>query len=389
MASSISGLNGGLDYDHPNTVYVLTNNELMDSPLKKKLIFIRRKFRFDGGAEAAAQRYLDVMSERFSVDIVCESWSGRKDIPVTSISTRGYSRAKNYRSFISQAEKICGSGDSLVHSHELVPGADVIRLGDGLHKSWLDKRSMGPLKRRFDGYHRAKLAYEAQTLTHTNLKRIIVISDSIKASLISDYGVDPEKIVLIRNILSERYLQERQMSMMRNGQALLYVGSGFARKGLDLAIEALARLPSEFNLDVIGKDKDVSKYFRLARRLGVSNRVNFLGAFPVTPDVYKSKGVLVHPAIYDPFPNVAMEALSQGVPVVSTFGSGTADFSSDEGVWTSDRDPCLLAKNIVKASEIKDCQRDEFVNFARQFDPRYLQKMLRSLYDDVLGFYKF
>ena len=357
----------------------------MDLPLQK-VTFIRRKFRFDGGAEAAAQLYLDAISERFSVNIVCESWSGRSNIPITPISARGYSRAKNYQSFVSQAVKICESRDSIVHSHELVPGADVIRLGDGLHKSWLDSRHVGSLKRHLDGFHRAKLAYEAQTLKHKNLKRIIVVSNSIKESLVTEYDVDPAKIVLIRNIVPERYLRARQVSEMNIGQALLYVGSGFSRKGLDLAIEALARLPSDFTLDVIGKDKEVSKYQRLARKLRVSNRVKFLGAFPVSPDVYRSKGVLVHPAIYDPFPNVAMEALSQGVAVISTFGSGTSDFSRDEGVWTSKRDPSTLARNILEASELSDQQRERFASFARRFDNRYLQKMLTVVYDEVLSF---
>jgi UDP-glucose:(heptosyl)LPS alpha-1,3-glucosyltransferase len=105
---------------------------------------------------------------------------------------------------------------------------------------------------------------------------------------------------------------------------LLFVGSGFERKGLRFCIEALAWLPTNFRLKVVGKG-DVAAHQRLARRLGVASRLEFCG-FNLDPvAVYQGADVLVHPAIYEPFANVCLEALASGLPVVTSRINGASE----------------------------------------------------------------
>jgi UDP-glucose:(heptosyl)LPS alpha-1,3-glucosyltransferase len=250
----------------------------------KSVCFVRKSFRFDGGAEAAAASYLLVLKKFFSVSILCESWSGGvNDLKLVKLPKAGFFRSAKYKNFISQASKIITKNDCISHSHELVPGANIIRLGDGLHSVWLDIRGVSSVWRWVDGFHRAKLAFEKKALTHPNLKHIITISDQTKSALIKRYSIPPEKITTIRNIVTKQYMAHEPNEELRSSSKMLYVGSGFWRKGLSYAIQALALIPNQWTLDVVGKDKEQKKYIRLAKRLGVMNRVNFFGCFSSDP----------------------------------------------------------------------------------------------------------
>jgi len=105
---------------------------------------------------------------------------------------------------------------------------------------------------------------------------------------------------------------------------LLFVGTGFERKGLVYCIRALGKLPPKYRLTVIGKG-DVRRFGRLAADLGIGNRIAFAGHDHDMPHEYANADLLVHPAIYEPFANVCLEALASGVPVVTSRINGASE----------------------------------------------------------------
>jgi UDP-glucose:(heptosyl)LPS alpha-1,3-glucosyltransferase len=105
---------------------------------------------------------------------------------------------------------------------------------------------------------------------------------------------------------------------------LLFVGSGFERKGLLFCICALAKLPASYKLTVIGRG-DIRRFARLTADMGLGDRVRFAGHDLDMPAEYARADLLVHPAIYEPFANVCLEALASGVPVVTSRINGASE----------------------------------------------------------------
>jgi UDP-glucose:(heptosyl)LPS alpha-1,3-glucosyltransferase len=129
---------------------------------------------------------------------------------------------------------------------------------------------------------------------------------------------------------------------------LLFAGSGFERKGLATAIEALPALP-DARLLVIGRG-DETRYRRLAVRLGVGDRVRWLGLRGDLERWYVAAEVLVLPTRYEPFGNVHLEALASGLPVVTTTAAGGAELIEEgkNGAVVVPGDPAALAGAVER-----------------------------------------
>lgn len=345
----------------------------------QNIYFIRRRFRFDGGAEVSSSMYLDILNEIAPTSVVCEDWPSSSAVNVFKIGKKGFTRTQRYLGFISAARQFLELHPGLVHSHELLPGASIIRLGDGLHSSWV---RLGNVRTGFfsDSFHKEKVRLENSALTARELKFVIVNSGMVAEEVRVSYG-DIET-VLIRNIVQERF-EKRPENYNCLNDKLIFVGSGWDRKGLRSAISALVGLPS-FILDVFGRDRNQAKFERYARSLGVADRVVFRGSVPMNPCLYRGYTALIHPAVYEPFPNVAVEALSQGVPVISSVNSGTSDFSRDEGVWTLPNISSLEIKNAIEdISSQPVSMRSNFRDHIMQFDKKYLRNQLLHLYSNL------
>jgi len=344
--------------------------------------FVRRSFRVDGGAEVASSIFIETLSKINEVRIVCESWEIEElphSIGVLRIESRGLTRKQKYLNFVDRVSRLARLEGNFMHSHELIPGANVIRLGDGLHSSWM-KRANLAAGFFSDGFHKAKVDIEKAALNHRQLDSVIVNSKLVADEVATEYK--NARITLIRNIVrSEFILGFKPASKI--AKRLLFVGSGWSRKGLSVILEALRYLP-EFTLDVYGSDKSKDDYLRLARRLNILNRVNFKGIVRVSPEIYRGVFALVHPAIYEPFPNVAIEALSQGVPVISTMSSGTSDFDRENGVWTLEYPgPFEIRDAVNDIASVSVKKRMAFRDHILQFDSAYLERELSKLYSEI------
>ncbi|HRV93784.1 MAG TPA: glycosyltransferase family 4 protein [Anaerolineae bacterium] len=110
------------------------------------------------------------------------------------------------------------------------------------------------------------------------------------------------------------------------------------KKAQDLGLRAFAkcyqRTVRPIGLLVAGAGPDISQLEALAKELGITESINLLGwREPEQMDaVYTAMDVLLHPAHYDPFPLVVIEAMSYAKPVIGTSTSGTVEERVKGGV---------------------------------------------------------
>lgn len=108
----------------------------------------------------------------------------------------------------------------------------------------------------------------------------------------------------------------RLLGLPQSGALLLFVANDYARKGLDALLAAMVRLPEGTMLMVVGKPDGIPVYRERAARLGLGERVHFLGAMNDMDLAYRAATALAHPTLDDTFAMVVLEAMAYGLPVV-------------------------------------------------------------------------
>jgi UDP-glucose:(heptosyl)LPS alpha-1,3-glucosyltransferase len=235
------------------------------------------------------------------------------------------------------------AGPQVGFSLERVPGLSVYRAGDGCHREWLARRapylsSPARAAQNFSLFHQVMLIIERRLFAHPGLLRVIANSRQVREEIIRRFGVDPERIRVIYNGLDRQRFHplnpsaaavlRQRLGAPENGPVVLFVGSGFERKGLPYLFQAFGSLKDKTSqLWVVGKG-NVTLYRQAAKGLGVADRVKFWGPVTETAPFYQAATVLALPTLYDPCSNVVLEALGCGTPAISTRANGAAEFIS-------------------------------------------------------------
>jgi len=233
------------------------------------------------------------------------------------------------------------AGPQVGFSLERVPGLAVYRAGDGCHREWLARRApylSAPARaaQNFSLFHQVMLIIEGRLFAHPGLLRVIANSRQVQEEIIRLYGVDPERLRVIYNGLDRQRFHpldpgpaaalRQRLGAPEHGPVVLFLGSGFERKGLPYLFRAFASLKDKAaHLWVVGKG-NVALYRQAATGLGLADRVKFWGPVTETAPFYQAATVLALPTIYDPCSNVVLEALGCGLPAVTTAANGAAQF---------------------------------------------------------------
>lgn len=206
---------------------------------------------------------------------------------------------------------------------------DLIRAGDGCHREWMNRRFKyaTPLKRCtmwLNPANPAQLWLERQAFSPRNTGFVIANSKRGRDEIVGLYGFPPERMRVIYNGVDGERFRPLPSERSRDKYVMLFVGRGFERKGLKFCVQALAHLPENVCLRVVGKGNR-RPYHRLAGELGVNSRLSFENATPRIEEVYPQAHLLIHPAIYEPFGNVCLEAMACGLPVVTSAFNGVSE----------------------------------------------------------------
>lgn len=187
---------------------------------------------------------------------------------------------------------------------------------------------------------------------------IISVCQALKDEMV-ELGVSADKIKTLRNgvdleIFRPRDRSEARRELKLTTRTLLSVGHLIARKGHDIAISALPILPDTALL-IAGDGPERQNLEKLARRLGVLDRVIFLGrvSHDQLAKAYTAADALVLASDREGWANVLLEAMACGLPVVATNIWGTPEIVATHaaGVLMEDRTPEALAAAVCRLFE--------------------------------------
>ena len=181
---------------------------------------------------------------------------------------------------------------------------------------------------------------------------MITVCEALKTEMVS-HGMDGTRITPLRNGVDLQLFKPVDRAATRKKLklehfSLLSVGYLDPRKGHDLIISALPKLP-DVHLLIAGSGQDRSKLEALAVSEGVSDRVTFLGALPQTVlrEYYGAADALVLASSREGWANVLLESMACGTPVVASnvWGTPEAVRAPEAGVLM----PSLTSEGVVAA----------------------------------------
>jgi Glycosyltransferase len=231
----------------------------------------------------------------------------------------------------SQAVQAARNSVEILFSLERIESCDCYRAGDGVHRVWLEMRkAFQPAWKKSlwfsNGKHNQILELEQKLLGQQGTRRVITNSRLIKNEIVTEFGYPEEQISVIYNGLPDVHFKKKPGSRwdLRFDAGLtdldigiLFAGSGWERKGLRFAIEAIRRLKNRrIKFLVAGEGKKPSF---------TPPNVRFLGPVDDMHSLYVAADLFVLPTAYDPFSNACLEALSAGVPVITTKSNGFSE----------------------------------------------------------------
>ena len=276
----------------------------------------------------------------------------------------------------------------LLLSLERIWQCDFFRAGDGVHRAWLERRAqfdgaLQKMARRLGGKDKEILRLEKELLGENGARRIIANSAMVRAEIEHYYGRTADAIEIVRNGVRvsdfgpaplRREAARSQLGIPIDEIAVLFAGSGWARKGLRFAIAAAEK--AGMPLLVAGRGKE--RRYR-------SHAVRFLGEMDDLRLPLAAADIFLLPTLYDPFSNASLEAMAAGLPVITTRTNGCSEII-DEKIHGSilerpdDIDALANALRFWSDPDRRFHARSSLLDRASQFDiSRNVAHMLELL----------
>jgi UDP-glucose:(heptosyl)LPS alpha-1,3-glucosyltransferase len=314
----------------------------------RSVVIVRSSFSIHGGAEKIA---LDVIQAllRNQIDVRLLTWPDQNwpiahpRLKIIPSGTAKGPRLMQAMSFNMAIEKYLKTNNpECIFSYDKVTTFTHLHAGGGTHRTFLqiknaESSGLAVSFRRLSLFHRYTLYLEKKGFQNSKLKKIQCPSSLVKKDIVKDYGVPEEKLEVIPNAvdwhkIGQVFDQRQTMAaeLIRHHQLdaqrayLLFLGSGFDRKGLDIAIRGVAGMPDQYGLLVVGKG-NTAPYRQMSRELSLKDRILFLNTQENGWKYAALCKALVLPSRYEPFGIAPAEANAMGLPVLVSDKTGYMD----------------------------------------------------------------
>lgn len=311
---------------------------------QKSIIFLKKELSPKGGLEKYAKILIEAFSKKgFNPTILTSSIN--PSINCHSIPHSWGPKFFKIHSFDKSCQQFIKK-----HPHSIIFGLDQnsfqthLRAGNGSHLAYLESRALSEgftktLLCKINPLHLTLLSMEKKAFEHPELKTLFTNSLMVKNQILNRYNTPEEKIKVIHNGV-EWEKMDKEFSLWEekkkhnlldrglnpNAFQLLFIGHNYVRKGLYPLLQALSHFKNkEFELSVIGKDKNIGYFKHLCKKWNLEKKVHFFGVRSDIISFYQCADALAIPSFYDPFANVTIEALAMGLFVISSSSNGGSE----------------------------------------------------------------
>ncbi len=190
-------------------------------------------------------------------------------------------------------------------------------------------------------------------LMHSTGAYIVALSNNM-FNKIAKLGINNNKIVLIPNFVDDDFFR---LSPNVPGTNILFVGGLKHVKGVDILIEAMHKLVNKRNhrhirLTIVGDGEEREKIKNIVNNYNLNSHVRLIGSVPynLVKTYMNDASMLVLPSRSEGLPNVILQAMAAGLPIVATRVGGVPDLIKDgiNGLLVPPEDPEELAKAIER-----------------------------------------
>lgn len=279
-----------------------------------------------GGTERFALGFARWLArEGCSVHLWCERAEGLPaEVALRPLRVRGRGRIGRLLGWAWATRAVPREDYDVVIGLGRAPGADLYRAGGGCHRAWIEARGWSLADA-------VELAVDRRVVL--GARRVVANSAMAGAELLRWYGLPPDRLAVVHNGVDLGRFQP----LLGQGASreVVFLGSGYARKGLDTALRVLARIPG-ISLAVAGAERRPDRFVRLAARLGVSTRGRWLGAVANPERLLAGAAAALLPTRYDPFANATLEALACGIPAITSGRDGASEVLPEPWMAVSD-----------------------------------------------------
>lgn len=202
--------------------------------------------------------------------------------------------------------------------------------------------------------------------------KIIAVSNFIKNEIHTHFDIPENKVIVVYPILSRMFTPidqevcnyQLEKKYRIQGDFLLYTGSIHERKHLDLLLIVFRRLLPHYNnlkLVIAGNNKGKKNVYylrlkELARRLGITSRIYFIGLvnYRDMPYLYNNALCTITLSDYEGFPISSLESLACGTSVICSDTSSFKEILGKSAVYIDNRDIYSFEKALFKIIQEKN-----------------------------------
>jgi UDP-glucose:(heptosyl)LPS alpha-1,3-glucosyltransferase len=267
-----------------------------------------------------------------------------KDLPVRILHVDPTTNHRRQRIFSNEFCKVASGKFDLLVGFDKLAGLDVFYCSD---RSVYARTATNPLLRLLPRYSEF-IRLEKQCFAPNQPTKILLLSESQLNEYWSRWMTEPKRMTLLPPTLvpkrrkpefrtdGTRAEWRAKLDLSPEDWVWIAIGVQPRTKGIDRSVRALCQF-AQARLLIVGLDEHDARSAEivyLARKLGVSNRIKWLGHCEEIPELMAVADLFVHPARYDTTGTVILEAIVNGLPVITTSGCGYAKHVSgaDAGI---------------------------------------------------------